>query len=119
MEMDQSVSSDWDSGRNWICYKCHLTIETSLKSMLYRQDAQKAYENRNNHDLVSLSHCLSIQEMTEACRRFRSEVCDNRDLMTYPSVGHIPGEAFTAEQAEGACCIATEIIDLCDEQWGS
>lgn len=24
MEMDQSVSSDWDSGRNWICYKCHL-----------------------------------------------------------------------------------------------
>lgn len=24
MEMDQSVSSDWDNGRNWICYKCHL-----------------------------------------------------------------------------------------------
>lgn len=87
--------------------------------MLFRQDAQKAYENLSNHDLVSLSHCLSIQEMTEACRRFRSEVCDNRDLMIDPSVGHVPGEAFTAEQAEGACRIATEIIDFCDEQWDS
>lgn len=23
MELDQSISSDWDNGRNWICYKCH------------------------------------------------------------------------------------------------
>lgn len=86
---------------------------------MYRQDAHKADDNRSNHDLVSLSHYLSIPELTEACRRFSSEVFYYRDWMIYPSAGHVPGLAFTSKQAEGACRIAQEIIELCDEQWGS
>ncbi|XP_061172071.1 sacsin-like [Saccostrea echinata] len=104
---------------NWICYKCHQAIEKCIKSLMYREDANKAGDNLRTHDLVSLSHRVSVPGLTDLCRQFGSEVSSSPDSIMYPLFNTVPGEVFTSDQAVKACSIAESIVEMCDEQWNS